>query len=186
MTDGDKRDWLVPPSKQDSDLLKRRAESLARSSRYYEEDEEGASMVLILCVGNERYGVEMPYIYEVLPHRELTPVPGVPAMVKGVFNFRGEIVPLYDLLSVVTDKPGEQEAGAVVVFGHERVEFAVEVDRIEPPVSVNMARLKDSISRPGDRGYTFVRGFTESGIVVLNMAALLEDESLIVDSDTGN
>ncbi len=168
----------------DEEVLKRRAEQLARSSRVEEERQEGVH-ALVLSVGGERYAVELPYIWEVLPAAESTPVPGVSDMVRGVIKFRGEVVPLYDLLGIVTGRPQEKEPkGSHVVFGLGQIDFAAAVDGLEPPVRINPETLRDSVSSPGDRGYSYVQGFTEDGVVVLNMKAILNDESLIVDDET--
>ena len=88
----------------DQEVLKRRAELLAKSTRQEESDDKDEVLVQVLCIGGERYGIELIHIWEVFPYRELTPVPGVPDMVRGVINFRGEIVPLYDLIAVVSGK----------------------------------------------------------------------------------
>jgi purine-binding chemotaxis protein CheW len=165
------------------EILRQRAESLARSTREQERQEKKL-MVLVLVLGSEKYGVELPYIWEVLPSRKVTLVPGMPPMVKGVINYRGQIVPLFDLLALIAGESGSGGyGGTCVVFGKENVDFAVPVDLVEPPIAVEPDSLKESVSRPGEHGHAYVTGFTESGVVVLNMGALLDDESLIIDMD---
>jgi len=166
----------------DQEILRRRAEQLARGSRQEEQDHADEVLVQVLGIGDERYGVELTHIWEVFPYREITPVPGTPAMVRGVINFRGEIVPIYDLIAVVSGSPsGRTPTGACVVLGRDKVDLAVAVDAVEPPLKVNLKSIRESISRPGDHGYSFVRGFTDTGVVVLNAGAILDEESLIVD-----
>jgi len=182
MDQGD--EMKIDPKAQDHrEILETRAIALAQSTRQQQELREGFT-ALVLCLGKERYGVELPYIWEVLPHRQVTPVPGLPPMARGVINFRGEAVPLYDLLAVVSGKAQDHEpAGSCVVFGTDQVDFAVSVDSVEPPVWIESGELKESVSKPGDRGYAYVRGFAKNRVVVLNMAALLKDESLIVNQE---
>ena len=166
----------------EDEVLEKRARLLAQSNRNEGDDEDGA-LLQILCIGEERYGVELPYIWEVFPYQQITPLPGVPDMVKGVFNFRGEVVPLYDLMTVITgNTPERSPTGACVVLGLERVDLGVAVDKVEPPIKVDLNHLRQSVSRPGEHGHAYVRGFTDSGAVVINMEALLNDESLVIDS----
>lgn len=170
-------------SESESAILKRRAEQLARGVREKEREDDGW-MALVLGVGAERYGIELPYIWEVGPFRLVTPVPGVPPFVRGVIQYRGEVVPLYDLQTIISGKTNEKvPAGGCVVLGEQRVDFAVAVDQVEPPIMVKASELKASVSRPGDQSYSYVRGFLPSGIVVLNIAAILRDETLIIDDE---
>ena len=174
---------LKPESIEELDVLLKRAEILAHSVRMDEDAQEGFS-VLVLRIGKEKYGVELEYIWEVIPYKNATPIPGVSANIEGVINFRGQVVPLFSLFTVLTGKVHKSKPeGACIVFGKEQVDMAFAVDDVEPPVRINTLDLKESISRPGDHAYSYVRGFTQDGVVVLNMDSLLNDESLIVNEN---
>lgn len=61
---------------------------------------------MVLPVGDEWYALAMDVVREVAQAPVVTPVPTAPAAVIGVWNLRGEIVPLLDtatLLGVETD-----------------------------------------------------------------------------------
>ncbi len=174
---------LNPESTADQEVLLKRAEILARSVRTDADAEEGFS-VLVLGIGNEKYGVELEYIWEVVPYKKATPIPGGPHNIEGVINFRGQVVPLFSLFTVLTDEVSEKKPeGACIIFGKDQVDLAFAVDEVEPPIRVVASELQESISRPGDHAYSYVRGFTKGGVVVLNMGALLADESLIVNQN---
>lgn len=51
---------------------------------------------LLLPVGNDLYAVDMAVAREVVAAPEIQPLPTAPATVVGVFNLRGEIVPVFD------------------------------------------------------------------------------------------
>jgi chemotaxis signal transduction protein len=53
--------------------------------------------VVILPWGNERYAVPSDRVMQVVASPVVTPIPTAPPAVKGVFNLRGEIVPLLDM-----------------------------------------------------------------------------------------
>lgn len=51
---------------------------------------------LLIPVAADWYALELRSVREVLAAPELTPVPGAPAAVRGLFNLRGTVVPLLD------------------------------------------------------------------------------------------
>lgn len=60
-------------------------------------DENGQLEVLTFDVGDERLAIEAVSIREILDLLPETPVPGAPALVASVVNFRGKIIPIADL-----------------------------------------------------------------------------------------
>ena len=52
---------------------------------------------LTFDVGDSHYGLPIQEVYEILEHREMNRIPGSSAMVHGVFNHSGTIVPVVDL-----------------------------------------------------------------------------------------
>jgi purine-binding chemotaxis protein CheW len=64
---------------------------------------------LVLPVGADLYAIAIDWVREVVGKPRLTRLPGTPPSVLGVFNLRGEIVPLFDtaaLLGVGTTTSG--------------------------------------------------------------------------------
>ena len=52
-------------------------------------------------VGVETYALPIEHVQEAAELGTLTPVPGAPNSVLGVYNLRGEILPVYDLSAVL-------------------------------------------------------------------------------------
>src|ERR1700687_2656174 len=72
------------------EILKDRARALARDPRPAE-TEGGTLEVLEFLLAYERYGIEMSWVRETLPLRDITPVPCTPPFVLGLINVRGQI-----------------------------------------------------------------------------------------------
>ena len=51
---------------------------------------------LLLPLHDDLYALDLTTIREVVPDPEVTPLPGAPAGLLGLFNLRGEVVPLFD------------------------------------------------------------------------------------------
>jgi purine-binding chemotaxis protein CheW len=84
---------------------------------------------LLLPLHADLYAVELTAVREVVPDPEVTPLPGGPPWLLGIFNLRGEVVPLFDtawLLGLEPAPPADQvtvadtAAGPAGLVSHQR------------------------------------------------------------------
>ncbi len=67
---------------------------------------QGASrQYLTFNLGEERYGLEILKVQEIIGLTRFTPLPNMPPHVRGVINLRGTVVPVVDLRSRFTMEP---------------------------------------------------------------------------------
>lgn len=76
----------------------------------------GALTALLFEVANQRYGLDVSEILEVVPAVDLRKLPGVPASVAGVFCYRGAIVPVLDLSQMLVGRPAQQRFSTRIVL----------------------------------------------------------------------
>lgn len=69
----------------------------------------------LLPIGRENYALPIEVIREVVPQPSVTPVPTAPESVCGLFNVRGEIIPLLDTAALLGIGSVGRVAFAVVV-----------------------------------------------------------------------
>jgi chemotaxis-related protein WspB len=62
-------------------------------------------LLLVFQLGSSRFALEARAICEVAPYARLEPLAQVPAFVAGLFDFRGEMVPVIDLRHLVQGEP---------------------------------------------------------------------------------
>ncbi len=55
--------------------------------------------VLTFNIGEQVYGIEIPYVVEIIEVSPITAVPGVPDYIKGIINVRSKIVPVVNIRS---------------------------------------------------------------------------------------
>ncbi len=104
---------------------------------------DGALELLCFGVGARRFAVDIQVVREILRPRPVTPVPGAPEGVRGVFNLRGELVPVVDTHRLLGEAvPPEPPADAkFVVLRAGGGTFAVPVDRLYDVVSVPLDQV---------------------------------------------
>jgi chemotaxis signal transduction protein len=77
--------------------------------------------------GGEHYALPVEGVREITPRGRITPVPGAPPAVLGVWNLRGDVVAAVDLATILGLAPDDGEGRVVVVEdGELRAGLAVE------------------------------------------------------------
>jgi purine-binding chemotaxis protein CheW len=133
--------------------------------------------VLVFRLGEERYALPTDRVLEVARPGEPTPVPGAPEVLAGVVNLRGEVLPVFDLGQLLRrEKVSPGGRARLLVLGEDRPELAALVDEVEA-----VTLLDEKEVHPGDRPAPPVRGVTPAAVAVLDGAALLRDERLVID-----
>ncbi|MEI7744656.1 MAG: chemotaxis protein CheW [Chloroflexota bacterium] len=55
------------------------------------------TQIVVFALGEERYGLEISAVYEIIRPQPITAVPQAPPSVEGVINLRGRIIPVVNL-----------------------------------------------------------------------------------------
>ena len=56
-----------------------------------------AHKYLTFALVDEQYGIKIAHVVEIIGMQRVTPVPEVPAYIRGVINLRGKVIPVVDL-----------------------------------------------------------------------------------------
>jgi purine-binding chemotaxis protein CheW len=88
--------------------------------------------VLIFGLGDERYSLELRWVREIFTMAALTPVPTAPAILDGVVNFKGAIVPVLSLsVALGAGRRALQPGDTLVLIDVDGTRVALGVDRID-------------------------------------------------------
>ncbi len=109
-----------------------------------------AGTYLAFRLGEEGYGIAVRKVREILRMVEITPVPQMPAHVRGVINLRGKIVPVLDL-RLRFGLPAVDDGGRTCILvmeallpgGEIRLLGAV-VDWVEEVVAIRGAEVEET------------------------------------------
>ena len=176
---------LTPTPERVRALLEERARELARAPVEASPTAEVLRLVTFTLAG-ERYAVEARYVLEVRPLGEPTFIPGAPTHLAGVIPFRGDPLAVFDLHALFGG-PGDRAAGPaaaphVVVLGGDAPELGVRADAAGELTTVGAGEVLPLSAADADTGAPgYVRGVTRDALIVLDGAALLGDDRLIID-----
>jgi purine-binding chemotaxis protein CheW len=132
---------------------------------------------VVIRLGGGRYGIAAPDVAEVTPLPRLTRVPGTPAWICGVSNWRGHVLPVIDLrpLLGVPSSPLPSSA-RVVVVSVDDVEVGIVAEAVAGLVDVPDECDPAPVTLVGAAA-TLIIGLADSGpggpVAVLSTPAVL-------------
>jgi purine-binding chemotaxis protein CheW len=170
----------------DARVLRERARRL--SSAPVRGAEDGALFHAVgFSRGKERYAVERLFIRELLPLPQVTPLPCVPAFVRGIINVRGRILPVLDLDEIFGNRAREiRETSSIIIIQSVEREFGLLADEILGLVEIPVSRIQPSPPTLPNAGAAALSGVTSDGWALLNAAGMLADRDLVVDENVGS
>jgi purine-binding chemotaxis protein CheW len=168
---------------EEKNVLKARARALAREP-VREETAGGHLEVLEFLLAHEMYGVEMSWVRETLPLKELTPVPCTPPFVLGLINVRGRIVSVIDIKKFF-DLPekGLTDLNKVIIVHDDEMEFGILADVVLGVRTIPQAELQPSLPTLTGIREEYLKGVTQNRTVLLDGKKLLGDGKIIIHEE---
>jgi len=101
--------------------------------------------VVVFEIGGQRYGLPAADVQELLRAVAVVPMPRAPAIVKGVINLRGRVVPVLDIRSRFGLPARDIEPADHLIVAHAGPRLvALHVDRAVDLVPLNAADVEDA------------------------------------------
>ena len=173
----------TPSPEAERNILKKRAQELAREPERREKAEEMLEVVEF-DLANERYAFPLAQVREVSLLRELTPVPCAPPFVLGIMNLRGEIRAVIDLKKFF-DLPaaGITELNKIILIERGDIRLGILADAIRGVRNIPLSDLQSALPTLTDVRADYLLGITSDRLVVLDPAKILSDKRIVVDEE---
>lgn len=174
----------VPEPQAEVDrVLRRRAAELAAWQQQGDQASPTTQLV-VFGLGQERWGIALRWVREVLATPPLRAIPGTPRWVRGVTLHRGNVLALVDLREFMGLPGSDAPTPWVVVLHGQGTEFGVVVQHLEGCLDVDVgeiaqARSGDVLAMPSTR--VALLGVTADRLAVIDGARLLGHPDLVVD-----
>ena len=156
--------------------LSQEIESKGTGEEYFE--------VLEFLLAQETYAIETPFIREVYPMTELTPLPCTPVFVFGLINIRGQILTVIDMKKFF-DLPerGITNLNKVIVVRKDTTELGILADEIIGIRNIPVNEIQPPLSTMTGIHAEYLKGVTGERLIVLDMERFLTDRRLIVHEE---
>jgi purine-binding chemotaxis protein CheW len=130
-------------------------------------------------VGGHTYAIDIAQVREVVRWQSVTPLPNAPALIEGVIDLRGAVVPVVDLgraLGGAAVAPGSRTRIAVTEI--DGLVMGLAVDAAVEVLSVDVGHLDDPPMLATQTGYDMTRAVVRRAgaepILVLSLEHVLE------------
>jgi len=168
-------------------ILRERARRLAQKRDADSEEEAACIPAIGFKLGDERYAVEVGFVREVCQLRDLAPVPCTPRFILGIMNVRGQVVSVTDM-KVLFGLPGNPigDQSRVLILSDHVMEMGILVDDVFGEQRIPVDKIQSQMPSPKSIKPEYVRGITQDRLVLLDAAAILCDECLVVHEEVGD
>ena len=172
----------TPKEAEKRRILKARAEALALEA---EKGEPGEQIEIVeFLLSSEKYGLELHYVREVWPLKDLTPIPCTPSFVFGVVNVRGKILSVINLKELL-DLPGKGlgDLNKVIILNSDTMEFGILADEVIGVRSVPLGELKARVPTLTGLGQEYLKGVSRDRLIILDAGQILLDKRIVVEEE---
>ncbi len=131
-------------------------------------------------LGDEKYGINVMQVQEVLRVSEIAPVPGAPPYVLGIINLRGNVVTVIDtrsrfgLLSKETD-----DASRIVIIETADHIIGILVDSVAEVVEMRSSEMETAPNVGNEESSKYIQGVTSRNnelLILVDLNKFLSDE----------
>lgn len=142
-----------------------------------QEMEDKGRRYLIFVIDDLKLGVDAEFVVEILNSHTATALPLVPNYVRGIFNMRGQIIPVLDIRRRLGKSDNEAE-NLLVVLNYDNTQIGILVDAVDQMVEIADEEI---LPMPAQNMQRFVSGMCTipdgSGtMLVLDCGQLLRNE----------
>ncbi len=151
-----------------------------------ETTEKSTKQYIVVQIGNEKYGIDIGYVDNIVRMQKITRVPKAQVYFKGIINLRGEIVPVMSL-RVKMDLEDDVFTGKtriIILKLEEKDLLGIIVDEVCEVVTLNEDEIEPvnaTASKNKDKGM-FISAIGKKGealISILEINAIVEEKDNI-------
>ena len=142
---------------------------------------------LSFVIGNELFAVNVIKVLEVLQMQHITHMPKAPEYIKGIINFRGEVLPVFESRTKFSLPDRDINAAYVIIVldlkvaGEELCIGAI-VDRVKDVINIDDKDLKPVPNMSKDFNSNFLQGIYKQGddfIMMLDVEKVFTSDELV-------
>ena len=151
------------------------------------------STYLSFIVCDELFAVNVTNVLEVLQKQRITHVPNAPSYIKGIINFRGEVVPVFESRSKFNLPQRSEDASyVVIVFDLSKdadiFRIGTVVDRVKDVITIDDEEIKPVPPMSKEFNTEFLKGIFKQQndfIMLLNVEKVFTGDELNAIKEAG-
>ncbi len=139
---------------------------------------------LVFSLDDEKYGIPLSSVKEVIGLAKITPVPHVPPFFKGLINLRGKIISVIDLRIKLGVHAGEYQAKktSIIITDVNDLTIGTIVDDVNEVVGFDDSQVESDLDISSGVQREYIRGVAKAGdntlVLLLDIRKVLTAEEL--------
>jgi purine-binding chemotaxis protein CheW len=137
-------------------------------------------------LGEEHYGIDIMMVDGIVRAQEVRPIPNAPTYVEGIFNLRGEIIPIINLhkrfhLRKAELSEEDQLLSGFIIIDINGMKLGVIIDKVSRVVTVETSKIQPPPQMLSGIGAEYIQGVynREDGyLIVLDILRLFDPKEL--------
>ncbi len=133
---------------------------------------------IVVKLGEERFGINISYVDNIVRMQRMTRVPEVAPYIKGVINLRGEVVPVMSTRIKMGLEPDvETNATRIIILKFEQQGFiGFIVDAVNEVVTLDIESIEKVADQKQDGAFVQGVGKSNDGLIsILDLNALINE-----------
>ncbi len=133
-------------------------------------------------LGDEKYGINVMQVQEVLRYQDISPVPGASSYVLGIVNLRGNVVTVIDTrnrFGLPSREPDDQSR--VVIIETDAHVIGILVDSVAEVVELSPADIESAPNVGNEETSRYIQGVTSRDnelLILVDLNKFLSDEDM--------
>ncbi|NLM98115.1 MAG: purine-binding chemotaxis protein CheW [Halanaerobiaceae bacterium] len=138
---------------------------------------------IVFSIGEEKFGVDVSQIKQIIPVSEYTLVPNAPSFVRGVIDLRGDIIPIVNLKSRLALKGigSQAKEPKIIIVELDNNIIGMEVDSVSEMIRVYLDEINEApdIVKGINRDYLYgVTKWGEHLLILLDLGKILSKQEI--------
>lgn len=134
-------------------------------------------------LGDEKYGINVVMVREVLKNTEIAPVPGAPYYVLGIINLRGNVVTVIDTRTRFGLPPHDNDdASRIVILEREGQVVGMMVDSVAEVANLRESEIEFAPNVGNDESAKYIQGVSNQEdelLILIDLEKLFTTEELV-------
>ncbi|WOS65136.1 chemotaxis protein CheW [Sinorhizobium fredii] len=143
---------------------------------------EQAVGLVTFTLSDRQFALEILYVCEIVSKARVSPLPGMPSHACGVYDLRGQLLPVFDLCELFDlPRPAASASDWAIVCGQAHPEFLIL--SMAAPEIVMLPLEEIGATEPGTGDKAWHCATTETGTVILDGHLLLNDRQFFLEDE---
>ena len=135
-------------------------------------------------LGDERYGLDVRFVEEIQPLKDLTLIPCTPDFVVGAVNVRGSILPVVDVKKFFgIPEAGITDFNKVLVIRIGEMHMGILADTVEEVLDLANEDIEPQLATLSGAHEEFIKGVSRGQVIILDIEALANDRRMVIHED---